>query len=343
MINIKITLGIVLLFLVSSCATTYEFPIEVMQSAKVDLPSGIKNITLVSRNLKFSNDTLQNYYSKNYNLTKDFRPENYDSFASIACFDSLSNKIKEQKRFDKITFMPISSLPKRYTKKINAPSKNLIEKISSDTNADAIILLDMFSGFYSLFPTDNNQTVAQVVTASIWTIYNPSTFRILHHTSLIDTIYWDGMDEQGNYKAVSIPNKSNALSIAAGIVGAKYSEVLVPHWKQVYRQTFSCNQIDFKKAARLAKKNQWDEASVIWQKYANSSIKRYRLQSLYNLAVASEMNGNIDNAIQLLSDAATISKLPFYNNENKSIRKYAGTLTKRQIELNKINSIGYEE
>jgi len=113
MINIKITLGIVLLFLVSSCATTYEFPIEVMQSAKVDLPSGIKNITLVSRNLKYSNDTLQNYYSKNYNLTKDFRPENYESFAIIACFDSLSNKKKKQKNIQKITFKPISFPPKK--------------------------------------------------------------------------------------------------------------------------------------------------------------------------------------------------------------------------------------
>jgi len=61
------------------------------------------------------------------------------------------------------------------------------------------------------------------------------------------------------------------------------------------------------------------------------------------LAVASEMEGNIDNAIQLLSDASTISKSPFYDTQNKNIRKYAAILTKRQIELNKINSEGYEE
>lgn len=340
----KTASGIFLLFLLSSCAIMYEFPIEVFQPAKADLSPKIKNVTLVSRNLKYTNDTLQNYYSKNYKLTRDLRTENNDSIVIAACFDSLSNKMEEQGRFNKITVLPVSSLPKRYLKRIVAPSRNLVQKISSDTNADAIIFLDMFSGFYSVYPTDyNNQSIAQVVTASVWTIYNPINNQILHHTSLIDTIYWDGMDDQDHYKAISIPNKTNALAIAAGLAGIKYSEILIPHWSQVYRQTFSSNKIDFRNAAQLAKKNQWKEASVIWEKYTNSNNKRYRLHSLYNLAVANEMEGNIDNAIKLLSDASTVSKSPFYTNENKSIRKYAGILAKRQIELNKINSLGYEE
>jgi hypothetical protein len=63
--------GIVSLFFLSSCVTLNEFPIEVFQPAKITLPAEIKNVTIVGRNLKYENDTLQNYYSKDFRLVKN--------------------------------------------------------------------------------------------------------------------------------------------------------------------------------------------------------------------------------------------------------------------------------
>lgn len=334
---------LVLLLFLSSCVTLNEFPIEVFQPGKVTLPAEIKNVTLVSRNIKYAGDTLQRYFSKDYKLIKDFRPVNTDSLSIQACLDSLSMKIQVLKRFSKVTIMPVASLPRQFVKNINPPSKKLIEKISSDTDADALILLDMYSSFYSVFPNpDNNRTIAQVVTASIWTIYDPSKIKILHHTSLVDTMYWDGLDEQDNYLASRIPNKKAAMEIASGLAGVKYAKNIVPSWATVYRQTLSCNQVDFKQASQLAKKNKWEEASALWEKYTESTSKRYQMQALYNLAVASEMNGDIEAANDLISRASKVNTSASSNFENKNIKKYSAILAKRKIELNKINSMGYE-
>ena len=341
----KITsiVAIVLLLFISSCVTLNEFPIEVIQPANVTLPAGIKNVTLVSRNMKYLNDTLQNYYLKDFKRKKDIIPINTDSLAVQSCFDSLLVKMQDQNRFKKITVLPVSSLPIQYVKNINPPSKKLIQKISSNTNADALILLDMFSSFYSVYPNpDNGHSIAQVVTASIWTIYEPSKLQILNHTSMVDTLFWDGMDESESYSASNIPNKKAALKIAAGMAGVKYSKNIIPSWAKVYRQTLSCNQIDFKKAAELAKKNNWDEASTLWEKYTDSTKKRYQMQALFNLAVASEMNGDIEAAIELISKASKVSSSASHSMENKSIRQYSAILAKRKIELNKINSMGYD-
>ena len=344
MMKMKTISAIVSLLLLSSCVTLNEFPIEVFQPAKIVLPAEIKNVTLVSRNMKYTNDTLQNYYAKDYKRIKYIQSTlNIDSLSVHACFDSLAMKLQAHKRFNKIEILPYSSLPVQYANNINPPSKKLIQKISSDTKADVLIFLDMYSGFYSIYPNpDNGRSIAKVVTASIWTIYDASKVRIISHTSLVDTLYWDGLDESESYSASSIPNKKAALKIAAGLAGANYSKKIVPNWVKVYRNTLSCNQADFKKAAELAKKNNWDEATALWGKYAESRNKRYQMQALFNLAIASEMNGNIEAATELISKASKVSTSPFYATENENIRKYSAVLARRKIELNKINSLNYD-
>lgn len=340
--KVKTIIGIVALLFLGSCVTLNEFPIEVFQPAKVTLSLGVKNVTLVSRNLKYTNDTLQNYYLYNSRLLKDKKFLGTDSLSVATCLDSLSLKMMAQKRFGKITVLPFASLPVQHVKNISAPSQKLIRKIASDTNADVLVFLDMYSGFYSSYPNqENGHTIAKVLTASIWTIYDASKSQILNHTSLVDTLYWDGLDAHDVYSSSRIPDKKAALQIAAGLTGVNYSKNIVPNWVKVYRNTLSCNQPDFMKAAELAKKNNWEAASLLWNKYVDSKNKRQQMQALFNLAIASEMNGNVDAAIELITKASKVSSSIFYTTENENIRKYSAVLARRKIELNKINSMNY--
>ena len=132
------------------------------------------------------------------------------------------------------------------------------------------------------------------------------------------------------------------MEIAAGLAGVKYSKNIVPSWTPVKRIILSCSQSDFQKAASLAKKNQWEEATALWEKYTESSNRRYQLQALYNLALAHEMNGDIENASQLVSQASTVSSSAAHRTEKQVIRKYAAILAKRKVDLDKINSM-YDE
>jgi hypothetical protein len=336
--------GVVFLLFLYSCVTINEFPIEVYQPAKIVLPAEMKNVTLVARNLKYANDTLQNYQVRNYKLRKDAKPFNFDSLIVNACFDSLSSRLIAQNRFNRISVYPISSLPIRRAKNIPAPSKDIISKIATETNADALIFLDMISGFYSINPNPENQRQeANVVIASIWTIYNASTKKIVHHTSLVDTVFWDGLDQLERYSASRIPDKKAALPIAAGMIGASYSKNIVPFWSKVYRNTLSLNQPDFLKAAGLAKQNKWAEASEIWLKYADGTNNRKQMVALFNLAIASEMDGDIEKASQLTDKALDVSDSSLYTTELDIIRRYSAILAKRKIELKKLQSMSYDE
>ena len=231
--------------------------------------------------------------------------------------------------------LPASTFLVNRVKEIR-PGKDEWYKILADkTGADGIILLDMFSYFYS---QSDEFSDAKVVTSTIWSFYASKQQKIIDRFVHIDTLYWDGKDEAGNYKNSRIPEKQAAIPIAAGVIGANYAKHILPSWIMVYRDIMTSGDAELQKAAKFAKDNKWEEASSIWTKVAESKNKSKKIISLYNLALASEMSGDVDQALKLTSQAATASSGIFRSSENEAVRKYSAVLYRRRTELNKLST-----
>lgn len=329
-------LWFVFLLIMSSCVSFEKFSIEVYKPSELNLAPNVKKIALVSRNLKYANDTLQNYQVRNHHLIKDKIRFNTDSLAIAICLDSLSGQLVAQNQFDNIWILPVNTFPKNRLKEIRPATIEWYKSISEKTGADALILLDMFSCFYSL-SNDNANSSANVVTSNIWTVYSAKEQRIINRFTQVDTLYWDELDENGQYKKLRIPDKKNAILLAAGVIGENYAKHILPDWAKVDRTFMLSSDSEFQKAAKLAQNNKWDEAVVIWQVYSNSKSKRNKVMALYNLALAGEMNGNIDQAITLTDQAAKVSSGLFMSSENEAVRKYSAVLYQRKNEINKLN------
>jgi len=332
-------LWFVLLLSLNSCVSYEKFSIEVYKPAKLLVPPDIRKVAIISRNLKYENDTLQNYQVKYHELMKDKIGYNPDSLAIITCMDSLAAKLLLQNRFDSILILPVNSFPKTRVQKIRPGKAEWYKNLTDQTRADGLIILDMFSCFYKQTEDYNSYQVANVVTSNVWSVYDGKKQKIIDRFVQIDTLYWDGTNEKGNFNKLRIPAKKEAISIAAGVIGENYSKHILPSWTMVYRDIMTCNKPELKQAAKLASQNKWEEASVIWQKYAESKNKQNKIVALYNLALANEMNGNIDKALELTAQAAETSSGTFWSIENEAVRKYSAVLYRRKIEINKLNSI----
>ena len=332
-------LWIVLLLILSSCLSYENLTIEVLKPAKFSLPANIHKIAIVSRNLKYEDDTLQHYQIKNRKLIKDNIKFNADSVAQITCIDSLTAKLLVQNRFDSILILPVNSLPTVHVKAIGPGKAEWYKNTASKTGADGLIVLDMFSCFYSdQKDVFSLTTVANVVTSNIWSIYDSKSHKIIDRFAQIDTLYWDGTDDNGNYNEHRIPAKKDAIILASAVIGDNYSKHILPSWSKVYREIMSCNKPELKQAALLAQKSKWEEASAIWQKYADSKNKHDKIIATYNLALAGEMNGQIDKAVELTAQAAKLSTGTFWSNENEAVRKYSAVLYRRKLEINKLDA-----
>jgi hypothetical protein len=329
-------LWFVFLLILSSCVSFEKFSIEVYKPSELNLAPNIKKIALVSRNLKYANDTLQNYQVRNHHLIKDKIRFNTDSLAIATCLDSLSGQLLAQNRFDGVWILPVNTFPETRVKEIRPATNEWYKSISEKTGADALILLDMFSCFYSQNNDDSNPT-ANVVTSNIWSVYSAKEQKIINRFTQVDTLFWDEYDENGQYKKLRIPDKKNAISLAAGVIGENYAKHILPDWAKVDRTIMKTGDSEFQKAAKLAQNNKWDEAVGIWQVYSNSKSKRNKVMALYNLALAGEMNGNIDQAITMTDQAAKVSSGLFMSSENEAVRKYSAVLYQRKNEITKLN------
>jgi len=316
---------------------SYEnLSIEVLKPATFTLPENIRKIALVSRNLKYDNDTLQNYQVLNRRLIKDKIKLNSDSLAVITCIDSLATNLLTRDQLDSVLVIPVYSFPITHVQKIRPDNAEWYKNLAIETRADGLIILDMFSCFYKQTENYNPNPTANVVTSNIWSVYDCKKQKIIDRFSQIDTVSWDGLDQKGNFNKLRLPEKKEAILLAAGISGENYVKRILPTWDMVYRDIMTCNNPELKQAAKLAQQNKWDEASAIWLKYTESRKNRDKIVALYNLALSNEMNGDIDKALELTAQAAKTSIGRFWSVENESVRQYSAVLYQRKNEIDKL-------
>jgi hypothetical protein len=208
--------------------------------------------------------------------------------------------------------------------------QNLCDK----SGADGLVVLDMFSCFYRRY--NNPYPSAWVITSNIWSVYDAEAKKIIDRHPQTDTLIWDGTDETGRKIDFKVPDKRSAIALASGIIGSNYAKHLVPYWIGVNRQIMWSNDAELKRAAQLARNDDWSSASAIWAKWAAGSNSSKKLISLYNLALTSEMNGDYEKAMQYIRQAESEIKGKAFTAKSDAIRKYAAVLTKRLDELNKL-------
>ena len=329
-------LGLLLLLALSSCVGYKEFSVEVFKPAELNFPVNAKKILLVSRNLKYKTDTLQHYFQRNRGLVKDKIRLNVDSLAISSCLDTLANRLISQGHFDSIEVLPVRTFSQIRVTDIRPAKLDWYKSLAEKSNADFLILLDMFSCFYSI-NEEKGSPEAKVITSNIWSVYNAKHQKIIDRFSQIDTLYWNQLDENGHYKKIRIPDKKNAIVLAASVLGENYSKHLLPTWTKVDRSYMLCDDPVLQKAVALAQNNQWDQALAIWQGYSESKKRLKRISALYNLALASEMNGDVDKAIELTDKAAKASSGMFLSSVNEQVRKYSIVLYQRKNEITKLN------
>ena len=135
-----------------------------------------------------------------------------------------------------------------------------------------------------------------------------------------------------------MPDKKSAIALAAEVIGENYSKHILPAWAKVDRTIMQNGNPEFKKATKLAQTNHWDDACLIWHAQTTNSGKQKKVVALYNLALASEMNGDIDQAIAFTDRAAKVSSGIFLSSEIEAVRKYSAVLYQRKNEINKLNN-----
>lgn len=228
-------------------------------------------------------------------------------------------------------------------------SKKQIEHIAQTTGADLFLSFDFFSSVDGLFSPSYITSDSSmyyyfshisreiVYTLACWNVYDLKKMEFSRSLQKLDTIQWTEPVYSFREAKRVLPPRKDAVLNAADIAGSGFAKYIAPHWIEVERMYYHTGQPESGKTNKLVDENRWMEAAVIWKKNTTSKNKNVAAKSMFNMAVACEMNGEMDAAI----DWAVKS---IYLMENKNdihtfnCRDYINILARRKLDIQKIEN-----
>ena len=327
--------------ILTSCITTQIVPIDQLEPGIVKLPAQIRKVALISRNFKFSVDTLPGYYNLDFRLRKGTNEDNQliDSIAVAKSLEALRKVFLESGRFDEVYVYPYNAINPHVGDKELPLSPTFIQSICGESETDAVVSLEMLSFFYSRHKGSADRAIqaeANVKITAIWSVYSPKSDGSVDRFTHYEVIRWSDNNSQNNKQKFKLPGRREAISIASGVAAKNYSKRIVPHWAESSRIIIGLNGPEWEKAMLRAGKNEWKGAAQIWGKFTGSDQKKVAGVAALNYAVAQEMLGDAEQAT--VWSKKSVALLPS-GESGRIAREYASILYQRRIMATSLNDL----
>ncbi len=178
----------------------------------------------------------------------------------------------------------------------------------------------MFS--LELFDADSKVGVGAVNLASLsaqtsvstrvrtgWRIYDPATRSVLDQF----VIYRDLNFQGGNIIATgsAMLGRKEAVIKAGNRAGEEYASRIIPYSLRVSRYYYVRGNGSFIVAKRMAQAGDWDEAAKLWNQATASPSGKVAGRGCYNMAIISEINGDLPGALHWAKKAYEVYRTPW--------------------------------
>lgn len=302
---------LIMLFLFSSCSSSYKtLLIETARPSSYILPDNINSLTLVNRGItddfrNFNADSLQQYF---FNKGFDYDTIVLDSLAADTTLKALGELLFESGRYDVV--IPEERYIDRNSAFYKMPESldwDEVTSLCNTFNTDAVLVIEryydkIFTNYTVYTSRDGTPEYAFAQIDSkydaVVKIYDPAKKEVIRQLVVDDTISWQ--QDGSSTKAIftRLPSIKECL-IQTGIkVALDIDDLLSPKWVKENRIFFLINDGDFSKINDYANQQDWQEAYDYWLSYANSDKASVKSKAEFNLALASEMLGDLDLAIE---------------------------------------------
>ena len=314
-----------------SCASSGYVYLNYPQDPQLILPEDIDDIAVVNRSLvneeDASNRTLESIATGEIMGSDKLASDE----AIKGIFDGLQNKGPYRVVVPANT--RLTGTGTRLTPEIL--SWDLVDKICTESEADALLVLETFdsnSDFVLNTAVEQVTSVlqtgkasgripqrARVNVKSYWRLYDPETKTIMdqfQQTHLMDFDLLNG----------AIPFE--ALPETAYAAGLEYSSRFFSSFYRVRRDMYKKGKGRdkqlFDAGWRRTEVANWQEAIAIWTEIANNPSSKSAGRAAYNIAVAHEVLGNTDVALQW-------AQRSYQDYGDKMARDYAKVLLRRKL------------
>ncbi len=130
-----------------------------------------------------------------------------------------------------------------------------------------------------------------------WRLYSPSDRAILDEYIVAESVVFAGKGINPVAAVAGMIHRKDAVKEVSKKAGHIYALRLIPYRLRVTRDYFVKGTDNFKVAKRRAQLGKWDDAAELWEKETDNPKMKIAGRAHYNMAIISEINGNLDDAV----------------------------------------------
>jgi hypothetical protein len=321
---------------------TNQLYLSVVEPAPVTISSGIKKVGVINRATPTDETKVLDVLEKVLTL----EGVNLDKDGAEQARAGLASELLNNNRFAEVK--PLSDIDFRTPKTGLFPvplTWEIVDKVCRETGTDAIFALESYDTDTKLNYSTRNVNIKGPLGVSIpglehhidmetivktgWRIYDPGSRVIADEYTELQSIVFSSHGINPLAAANALMGRKDAVQQVSNKSGQEYALRIVPYTLRVQRDYFVKGTNNFKIAKRKAQLGKWDEAGVLWEKETNNPKVKIAGRACYNMAIISEIDGNVDNALQWAQKA--------YEDYNvKLAREYSRILENRKLKLNVI-------
>lgn len=224
-----------------------------------------------------------------------------------------------------------------------------IERICGDYSADAVLAIESFDS--DNFTSNRRQESKrkkdgkEIITVSYraeqrtsvrmgWRLYDPKMKIITDEYNTNDYLTRNATGSTEQQALRNLPSQQTVTREVARIGGISYGMRIAPVYVDVTRSYYAKGKgvkAQMKEAARYAKGGNWERAATVWKSIVDRAGDNRKAagRAAYNMAVAAEMRGNLEVALEWAQTA-------WNKYGNSSARGYIETIKMRQNDVRKV-------
>jgi len=284
--NLRHNIILIISLLLVGCAPMAEISIQVIEPAKITLPSYVNQVAFLNHSYTpryQPGDTIGLSRREIFILDTVINNQVFrglqDGLNESPLFDLDSIHIIQFRRNDTINFLEPLTTDQKYA-------------VRQSEQAEAIISLE----YYRIQDTIMMDTYQmdlmgsrRMITHTVWRIYDLSIDSIFDEYMLKDTVNWYVFGYDSYSIVDNLPEFINSLRAASYNAGLKYGQRISPTWFEVPRFYYTSGGEAMREAAKLAASRDWNGAAEIWKKLAYQKNEKVAAKACFNMALVCEM------------------------------------------------------
>ena len=284
-----------------------------MLPAEVSFPESLRRVAVVD-NMPAApeNKLIASEEKQKKNENEIARLTNYYNGDAAVAAESLAEALAAENYFDEIVICDSALRSKDINPRESTLSQEEVNELTCSLNVDFLIAMEniqmrsirkiSFMPEWGVFVGTIDVKIYPTVK-----VYLPTRKGPMITITGSDSIFW----EKAGSGEASVHNhlikEDDMLKQASKFAGKIPVKYLLPHWETKNRYLFGGGSVFMRDAAVYAKEENWTEAVNLWQQVFNKKRGKQKIYAACNIALAHEMQDNIDTALEWAMKAQDIA------------------------------------